>query len=133
MTTAEIRAFLALAEKATPGKWYSFMYAKGVRDDRDGTLVAATAPGHQIRSETKSGTYPSSDQDFIAACRESAPALAAEVLRLREAGDALAEAAEDIGCTCPTSDDPIPYPCDGKCEGKILRAALSAYRSARSS
>lgn len=81
MTIPELIARIEeLDRRATGGNWYTFMYSRGKDDPRKGALVAAVAPGHQIRTDKGGGTCPAFDQDFIAASRNLLP-LCAKLLR----------------------------------------------------
>lgn len=79
----------ALAAKATPGEWREFILGNDKKANREKldefiVLVAATAPGHQVRSNTKGGSYPSYDLRYIAAANPQAIiALLERIERLR--------------------------------------------------
>lgn len=84
LTDDQIRELLALAEKATPGPWFSrfkrplpagwLLATVESRPDPAGDLL------HPAVCDSPNGD---SDAQFIAAMREAGPALAEEVLRLR--------------------------------------------------
>jgi len=70
-----------IIESATPGPWIFGVYSRN--EPRDGTMIGAVAPGHQIRTLHDGGTGPSTDGVFIASARNRWPlyvALAEAVL-----------------------------------------------------
>jgi len=86
MKDAELKA---LAEKATPGRWREFILgndkqANRVTVDDCHNLIAATAPGHQVRSNNSGGSYPSADLRYIAAANpQTVLALVSRIEKLR--------------------------------------------------
>jgi hypothetical protein len=85
----QVAAIEARADAATKGPWRAYLaYKDPHRLDR-GVMLAATAVGHQVRTDAECGTRPSLDMDFIAAARQDVPSLC-RALRL------LAEAATDV-------------------------------------
>ena len=54
-----------LAKAATPGRWYPYWAYKKLPDN--GNLIAATAPGHQVRTDAPGGVHPSQNIEYIAA------------------------------------------------------------------
>ena len=95
-TTDRLSAIEAREQAATKGPWRPFWaYRDPHRLDR-GTLIAATAPGHQVRTDVGGGTMPSADLDFIAAARSDIPYLLALARRQQAALTALTEALERV-------------------------------------
>lgn len=62
------------AERATAGPWTFQIVKKGAIPD-DSVMIAAVAPGHQIRARPPGGSFPSADGEFIAHAREDVPYL----------------------------------------------------------
>jgi hypothetical protein len=83
----DLKALEAMVQRATPPEWYTYYAYKG-KDAKDGNLIAATAPGHQVRTTAHGGTMPSADLEAIAALHNAAPAL---IAALRLAVEALRE------------------------------------------
>jgi hypothetical protein len=54
-----------LAAKATPGPYRTWLAYKKLPSH--GSLVCATAPGHQVQTEYAGGTFPGADMDYFAA------------------------------------------------------------------
>lgn len=84
-----------LDKAATPGKWYAFSYQRGETSD-SGILVAAVAPGQQIRSSHPGGSFPMFDQNFIAASRTLLPQAARVIAELRKRVEELEAEAEEL-------------------------------------
>ena len=71
---ARIEELKALEAKATKGPWRArYTY----RRDAPGTLVAATAVGHQVVMDSGGGTHPSQNLQLIVAMRNALPDLLA--------------------------------------------------------
>ena len=92
MTPERIAEIKARAAKATPGAW-RFMRVEKPRRGKwysdeilTTTLVAATYPGHQVRTDHRGGVSPFFDGEFIAHARQDIPDLL----------DALARAQQEI-------------------------------------
>jgi hypothetical protein len=83
VTRERIEEWKALADKATPGPWTFGVYKR--HEPRQGSLVAAVAPGHQILAGSGGATYPANDGELVAASRTALPAMAREIERLNEA------------------------------------------------
>ncbi len=85
--SAELAKVREMVGKATPGPWSRTKPGSDPEGWPNGVAVAFVARGQGVYANPPGGSYPASDQDFIAASRSLVPRLLDVIDLLREQRD----------------------------------------------
>lgn len=98
MTPARLDELQSLCDAATEGPW-THERPPRTGDFTEWMIIAAVAHNQGIYARPPGGSFPYSDQKFIAASRTAMPDLIAEVRRLRAIVDKLPKTADGVPIT----------------------------------